>query len=440
MSSSPPSPTIPAGLHHFRLGDGERRAHLRVEPDGEGIAVIDASRVLYLNRTAMEMAWLRLSGFSEKRAIGRLRKDFPGARARIRQDWRGFTETFDRLLDASPSEPVVVMDAYSIEPDQVPVTAPLRVDLALTYRCNVACPHCYNGGRSSREISSEEWKRVMGRLWDLGVPHVVFTGGEATLRQDLVELTEHAESLGLVTGLLSNGVRLADPGLVDSLSAAGLDHVQITLESADPEIHDRMVGCQAFQQTLTGLRNCLAAGLHTLTNTTITRTNRRNLLYLLQLLHDEGVRVFAMNTLIRAGGGLEGGIALDTLELEPFLLEAVARADELGLRMIWYSPTRYCKLDPIELGLGHKKCSAASASICIEPDGSVLPCQSWYEVAGNILEDDWDSIWNGPLFSSIRAGDYAAPECSTCLRRPVCGGGCPLERIAEGELPAGCLP
>ena len=113
------------------------------------------------------------------------------------------------------------------------------MDLALTYRCNNDCAHCYNARpRSFPEISTQQWKDILDRLWDQGIPHVVFTGGEPTLRADLPELIAHAEHNGQITGVNSNGRRFADKQYVQELVQAGLDHVQITLESHDPQIHN----------------------------------------------------------------------------------------------------------------------------------------------------------------------------------------------------------
>ena len=96
------------------------------------------------------------------------------------------------------------------------------------------------------------------------------------------------------------------------------------------------------------------------------------------------------------------------------------------MRFIWYSPTQYCALNPVEIGLGPKQCSAANISIAIEPNGDVLPCQSYYEPVGNILTNDWEKIWYSKLFEKIRKRDYIEPKCKKCEYLQVCGGGCPL--------------
>ena len=101
---------------------------------------------------------------------------------------------------------------------------------------------------------------------------------------------------------------------------------------------------------------------------------------------------------------------------------------ELGLKFIWYSPTRYCSFNPLEFDLGEKRCTAGEYNLCIEPDGEVLPCQSWYESGGNILTSSWDSIWNSDLMKYARDRKWVEDECRECIHFSLCGGGCPLEQ------------
>jgi len=150
-----------------------------------------------------------------------------------------------------------------------------------------------------------------------------------------------------------------------------------------------------------------------------------------------GVTTFAMNGMIYSGCGVNYQGTLTEEELKPVLEQVKQRANEYGMRFLWYTPTEYCRLSPIELGLGPKSCNAGEYSICIEPNGDVLPCQSYYQSAGNILHDTWDDIWNSELFRSFRyrrENPRAAslPEkCWNCELLSVCGGGCRLERQAR---------
>ena len=162
----------------------------------------------------------------------------------------------------------------------------------------------------------------------------MFTGGEPTLRSDLPELIAHAEALGQITGLNTNGRRLSDPAFVERLVQAGLDHVQITFESSDPAIHNQMVGSRtAFAQTERGLRNALAASLFVMTNTTMLNTNVHTLPATLDYLADLGVPTVGLNALIYSGRGLTVGTGLRESELPP------AAGNRLGQdRSAWPAP------------------------------------------------------------------------------------------------------
>ena len=103
------------------------------------------------------------------------------------------------------------------------------------------------------------------------------------------------------------------------------------------------------------------------------------------------------------------------------------KAGHLGLKFLWYTPTQYCRLDPIKLGLGVKSCTAALMNMCVGPNGDVYPCQSYFEKLGNILEDNWRKIWNNTTAKRIRKREYVDPKCNDCPQLQICGGGCPLE-------------
>jgi MoaA/NifB/PqqE/SkfB family radical SAM enzyme len=153
-------------------------------------------------------------------------------------------------------------------------------------------------------MDTDTWKAVLDRVWQVSIPHVCFTGGEATMREDLVELVAYAEGLGLVTGLLTNGRRLSDAAYVQALIAAGLDHVQITLESHDEAVHDSMQGVSgAWRETVQGVRNAVAASLYTITNTTLTRENVAEIERTVTFIASLGMPAFACNSLIYAGRG-----------------------------------------------------------------------------------------------------------------------------------------
>ncbi|MFO0943437.1 MAG: radical SAM protein [Pirellulales bacterium] len=319
------------------------------------------------------------------------------------------------------------------------LSAPYKADLAITYKCNNDCPHCYNeADRLTLEaMPAADWKRVIDRLHQVGVPHLIFTGGEATLYPDLPEVIAHANSLGPICGLNTNGRRLAQRGYAKTLADAGLNHIQVTLGSHREAIHDRMMNARSFQQTIDGIRAAKEAGLHTITNTTLMKMNAGEMVHTIDFLYSLGVRTFAVNGMIYSGGGFDTGQAIREEQMPALLIRIRDRAAELGMRFLWYTPTMYCRLSPVELEIGAKRCNAAEYSVCVEPNGDVLPCQSFYVAAGNILRDPWETIWHSQLFHSFRDRELdpkaaGLPEmCWECPDLQLCGGGCRIEREAE---------
>ena len=424
-------PAAPAvGLHAYRHVDGEgtSRIHLRIEGDGHGLLLVNANRAFHLNPTAAALAWFSLEGRGEQEAVAFLRRQYRVSPRTARDDFTALNAQIRELIRPDGACPIHDLDFDLLPPFSRTPSAPYRMDLALTYRCNNDCTHCYNARpRSYPEIETRDWIRIIDRLWAEGVPHICFTGGEATLRDDLPELIAHAEALGQITGLLTNGRRLADRSYLNRLVEAGLDHVQITLESHNPEIHDRMVACRgAWRQTVEGVRNALDSRLFVMTNTTLLAENAPALDSTLDFLAELGVPTVGLNGLIRSGSGAVVTTGLAEASLTPLLETARLRTTRSGQRLIWYTPTQYCHFDPVQMELGVKACTAASYNMCVEPDGTVIPCQSYYESLGNLLSDPWEAIWNNDLAVSLRERRYAPARCADCALLNECGGGCPL--------------
>jgi radical SAM protein with 4Fe4S-binding SPASM domain len=183
----------------------------------------------------------------------------------------------------------------------------------------------------------------------------------------------------------------------------------------------------AFPQTVKGLRNVLASPMYVMTNTTMLRTNVDTIPATLDFLAETGVPTIGLNALIYSGRGSEVGTGLPESELTPLLEVARQKTEAHGQRLIWYTPTQYCNFDPMALDLGVKGCTAALYNMCVEPDGSVLPCQSYYHSLGNLLADDWDSVWNHELAVRLRERKGLPQKCDGCALLTECGGGCPLQ-------------
>lgn len=428
------------GLYKFDRIDpnSKSRIHLRVDEDHSGLLVINASKIIYLNKTALLMAHLYLNKVDQEEALDFLSDFFEVEESVLLADYQNTVDSIEALVDGNSGMcPICDLGLTTNMPFSAKLSAPYRMDLAITYRCNLDCAHCYNARpRNHPELPTDQWKIIIDKLWEIGIPHVVFTGGEPTLRDDLPELIAYADQKGMVTGINTNGTRLGDQAFLDKLIEAGLDHVQITLESHDPTIHNAMVRRDfAWAKTIAGLRNVVKSNLYMMTNTTLLTNNYQELEATLDFLAAEKVPTLGLNALIYSGKGKTVQTGLREEELPGLLELAIQKTEKNHQRLIWYTPTQYCHFDPLMLDLGIKGCTAAYYNMCIEPDGNVIPCQSYYEPVGNMFTNQWAEIWNHPLCLSLRNRLDIPAECRTCDFLQECGGGCPLARDHQQPEP-----
>jgi radical SAM protein with 4Fe4S-binding SPASM domain len=433
-------PKIPEGRFTYRGKDpfSGLALQLRVEEGGEGVMVINARTVLFLNETATAYAYFFIQGMSSEAVLKKIRRLYRIDSETAKKDYEKLVYAISTLAHTDKVCPISFLDVKTVEPFTQQLSAPLRMDLALTFNCQNDCVHCYAGGpHETSELSTEQWKQVIDHVHDIGVFIITFTGGEPTLREDLPDLVLHAQKKGIVTGLITNGRRLKDKSYVEKLEKSGLDFVQVTLESHEPKIHDLMTASKgSWKETVTGIRNFVPTHIYATTNTTLSKYNASDFLKTMDFIKGLGVAAFGCNSLIYSGKAAaisdEFVLPLETLnELLPKIRD---KAHELGLKFLWYTPTQYCRFDPVKLGLGVKSCTAANINMCVGPNGDVYPCQSYFESLGNILKDDWSKIWNNSLAVKIRGREYAEPKCKDCPQLQVCGGGCPLELQKENYI------
>lgn len=404
------------------------RFHLRVDSHHKGVLIIDAAQLVELNGTALDYVRCLIEGRTEESMYGYMSHRYKNLdRATAAAHYALIEKQLEAFIGGDADIVSIIGSDRPIKgADDFP--APYRMDLVLTYACQNACSHCYNQPRKLTELSAEQWHKVITRTWRLGVPHIVFTGGEPTMVPFLGNLIARSEKYGQVTGLVTNGRNLRAPGYLRDLVAKGLDHVQITVLSHREEVHDRLAGSPgAWKETIEGLKVALKEDLYVSTNTTIMASNLEDMEGTTRFLVDLGVKNISFNSIIRSGKGIETD-GVDCAVLETTLTRMKKMIEAAGARMIWFTPTPYCQLNPVSLGLGIKQCTACSLNMAVEPDGTVLPCQSYYRPLGNILRDQWENIWNHQLCKNIRSRGYLDEECKGCALVDTCGGGCPLAR------------
>ena len=433
-------PVIPKGRYTYR-GKEEfagMALQLRIEPNGRGVMVINANTVLHLNETASAYAYYFMQGLSENEVLKKIRQRYRVRKAKAKEDYEKLVYTISTLARTERICPVSFLEVEKEEPFTYQYSAPLRMDIAITFKCQNDCVHCYTGGpHETAELDTAQWKKVIAQLSQIGVFILTFTGGEPTLREDLSELLHYAQDKGMVTGLITNGRKLKDKVNVKALEEAGLDFVQITLESHKPKVHDLMTSAEgSWKETVVGIKNAVRSQIYVTTNTTLSKYNASDFLKTIDYIKELGVAAFGCNSLIYSGKATDVNqkFVLPIETLKELLQEIRDKANQLNMKFLWYTPTQYCRFDPVQLGLGVKSCTAAMINMCVGPNGDVYPCQSYFESLGNILVDDWKKIWNHPLATKIRNREYVESKCKECPQLQVCGGGCPLELLNKNYV------
>ncbi len=128
-----------------------------------------------------------------------------------------------------------------------------RVLIKAGYACNNNCAFCHSSPHRGHDSPTEALLSKIEAAGGMGAEGVVLSGGEPTIRKDLLTLVEAVARRGLRPGLVTNARALAYPGLVDALVGHGLDYVYLSLCGPDADTHDRLVRARAFDQTLKAL-------------------------------------------------------------------------------------------------------------------------------------------------------------------------------------------
>ena len=353
------------------------------------------------------------------------------------------SQLFSFFTDLSRTLDSAICDAYhSSSLDRVTfdlgyIQLPILSEVALTWRCNIKCQFCYasctcvaesDEDSNMDELSTKDVKSILDIIrCDAEVPSVSFTGGEPVLRDDLAELVAYASSaLEMRVNLITNGTLISQQ-VAKTLKKAGLASAQVSIESPDPEIHDRIVGVKkAHQASVNGLLALKDTGIPVHPHATLCQLNRQTLPEMASFAKSLGVDRFSLNMIIPAGRGVAEDLAIKYSDIEEMVLDIKSSAEKAGVRFMWYSPTPMCLFNPVSHQLGNKGCSACEGLLSVDPYGRVLPCSSWKEPVGNLLLDGFQDVWFGEQGQSLRDKRSAHPECRDCEHFAVCHGACPL--------------
>jgi radical SAM protein with 4Fe4S-binding SPASM domain len=285
------------------------------------------------------------------------------------------------------------------------------------------------------DISTDEWKKIIRIFKDEAkIPFFSFSGGEPLLRNDLEELIAYASHIGLEVNLVSNGT-LADAKRAASLYRAGLRTAQISVEAGEAALHDELAGRSgAFDETVRGIAALQKAGISVQTNTTITRRNMEAAAALPAWLSKIGINRFAMNMYSPASPPVREDLLVAYDEIGAVVDKVRKAAFASGLVFYWYSPTPFCHYNPVAKGMGNKSCAAADGLISAAANGDLLPCSSWDEPIGNLLQKPFDELWFSERAQFFKHKHFAPSRCKSCASFAACQGACPLYWRACGEV------
>jgi pyrroloquinoline quinone biosynthesis protein E len=305
---------------------------------------------------------------------------------------------------------------------------PLGLLAELTYACPLHCPYCSNPlnlGDFGDELTTEEWRRVLTEAAGLGVLQLHLSGGEPLVRRDLVEIVRHAGDLGLYTNLITSAAGLTSRR-AEQLRAAGLDHVQISIQADEPALSDRIAGTPSFARKTAAARLVKDLGWPLTVNVVLHRHNIDRIDRILALAEELAAdRVELANTQYY-GWAWRNKEALLPSTAQLARAEPVVRAARTRLRdrmeIIYVVPDyhgRYPK--PCMGGWGRRQ-------LTVVPNGDVLPCPPAHALPlprASVREHSLAWIWeSSPLFQRFRGTDWMPEPCRSCPRREVDFGGC----------------
>lgn len=339
---------------------------------------------------------------------------------------------------------------------------PFQIVWNVTRACNLKCQYCYEnaGRRDHDELTTEEAIACIDKLADSGVVIIAFSGGEPTLRPDILELVEKAASRNMYVAMATNGLSFSDREEVRRFKAAGLAFVQISLDGCNPETHDAFRGVKgAFTKTLRGIKNCVDEGFFVEVAMTATHHNLYQIEETIQIADRMGARWFMLYNFVPAGRGekiIESDLSptereelLGSLwnriqtEDSPQKIEVLSTAPQLG--RIARESSMFCGSDNHEnifpthfsntrlpdrmrdLASFIGGCGAGRFYLSIEPNGDIYPCVFFPHTSkvllGNIRNCDFNRMWaRSRVLRELRNRSLLKGNCGICKNQDVCSG------------------
>jgi len=319
---------------------------------------------------------------------------------------------------------------------EAPIRAPVGLLAELTHRCPLQCPYCSNPlalERAAGELPTDVWLDVLAQAADLGVLQLHLSGGEPTVRRDLEAIVAQAASVGLYSNLITAGVLMTRARL-EKLAILGLDHVQLSIQDAEPANGDRLASYRgAHGRKLEVAGWVREIGLPLTINAPVHRQNIDGLAAIIDLAVSLGAQRLELAHVQYYGWALRNRAALmptrEQVLLSAQLVEEARRRLEGVLTIDFVAPDYYARRPkPCMGGWGRR-------IINVTPSGKVLPCHAAETIPGmvfdNVRERSLGEIWRGSsAFQRFRGTGWMPEPCRSCELREVDWGGCRCQALA----------
>lgn len=307
--------------------------------------------------------------------------------------------------------------------------APIWLLLELTYKCPLKCVFCSNPtdlGDLDNELSTDEWKQVIRDAKNMGSMQIGFSGGEPTLRKDLEELVEEADSLGYYTNLITSGIGLTTKRL-ERLKKAGLRHIQLGMQSSEPMTTHWLSGVDCFDKKIKIAKEIKRLGFPMVLNVPISKINIHLVPQIIELAAEIGVEYLELANVQYYNWALINREQLMPTQEELLKAEAqvIAARQRLGDKMtLFFVIPDYFEGRP-------KACMNGWGSIhlTVAPDGTVLPCSQARSMQHlnfpNVRNQDLSWIWHKSYeFNLYRGDSWMKEPCRSCSEKTTDFGGC----------------
>lgn len=297
---------------------------------------------------------------------------------------------------------------------------PLSGTFELTPLCNLDCKMCYvhlekEQMRGAQLLTVDQWKNIMKQAVDNGMMYARLTGGECLTYPGFKELYLYLRSMGVETGILTNGV-LLDQEMVDFLKENKPAGIQITLYGASEEGYERVTGRRQFAAVMQNIRRVMDAGipLNVVTTPSEFMTDGEEIV---RLMHAMGMPMTINSGLMAPRK--ETGRNLKSVDMDVYISMAKLKVALSGEML-------ETECDPEELpdsgGSGGAafgvRCGAGRSCFSIDWRGGMKPCNTFPCDAENVIQKGFPEAWRR---THATATHYPLPEeCEGCRYQGVC--------------------